>query len=523
MRDRLLIVGWDGADWDILRPLMDRGDSTLSSMVADGATAGLLSTIPYQSWSAWSTFLTGLGPAGHGVYDFVERDPTRPEARVPVSSRSIKARTFLQFLSDAGHEVRAANIPVTFPPFPLRGRIISGVAIPPDSEYVLPADWARELDRTAPFPVNGMEWMRFGDHPDRLVAEAKFFVERRTESFLALLEGDWSAAACVYVAPDRLQHPFGAYLLPSHPGYSTSSSSPLGEQIRAVYRLLDEDLARLRQAAGPTTTTVLISDHGFRPITRMANLRQTLAEMGFAVPARMAGNLSSLRRSRWVRALAARPTGRAIRRRVTPPTVDWSRSVAYDSATGWGVSVNLKGREPKGIVDPNDYERVVEDLRLALLAYRDPATGSPIAAQVHRREDLFDGPYASLSPDLIVEPTELMAFGPGKSLSWDTEWPTGTHRRRGVLVASGGRTSPSDLGDRHLADVTATALAFFGLHGPGEGRAIPEISGAEESETTDVIPGSEIPALAWDDVPGPATEQEEEHISQHLRDLGYIE
>ena len=85
MRDRLLIVGWDGADWDILRPLMDQGElPTLSSMVEEGATADLLSTIPYQSWSAWSTFLTGLGPAGHGVYDFVERDPTHPERRVPV-------------------------------------------------------------------------------------------------------------------------------------------------------------------------------------------------------------------------------------------------------------------------------------------------------------------------------------------------------------------------------------------------------------------------------------------------------
>jgi predicted AlkP superfamily phosphohydrolase/phosphomutase len=525
VRDRLLVVGWDGADWDILRPLMDRGDlPTLSAMVAEGATADLLSTIPYQSWSAWSTFLTGVGPAGHGVYDFVERDPTRPESRVPVSSRSIRVRTFLKILSDAGHEVRAGNIPVTFPPIPLRGRIISGVAIPPGAEYVRPADWAEELDRTAPFPVNGMEWMRFGDRPERLVAEARSFVERRTNSFLALLEGQWSAAVCVYVAPDRLQHPFGAFLLPSHPKYASASSSPLGEQIRAVYRVLDEDLARLRDAAGPTTTTVLISDHGFRPITRMASLQQTLADLGFTVPARMAGNLWSLRRSRWVRSIANHPAARAIRRRVTPAAIEWSRSVAYDSATGWGVSVNLIGREPKGIVEPRDMDRVVEDIRLALLSYGDPSTGLPVAARVHRREDLFDGPYSSLSPDLVVEPTDMLAFGPGTSAFWDTEWPTGTHRRRGVLVAAGGRAAPSDLGERHLADVTATALAFFGLHPPGEGRAIEEISGVEGgSHTPEDAPGTGAPTSEWGDTAGPATEHEEQHVAQHLRDLGYIE
>jgi hypothetical protein len=90
-------------------------------------------------------------------------------------------------------------------------------------------------------------------------------------------------------------------------------------------------------------------------------------------------------------------------------------------------------------------------------------------------------------------------------------------------VASGGRTETSDLGERHLADVPATVLAYFGLQRLGEGRAISEISGAEEPGTIQVDSGTESPPPAWGEVPAPATEQEEEHIAQHLRDLGYIE
>ena len=129
MRQRVLVVGWDGADWEIVDDLLARGLlPNLESMLAHGGRGTLLSTIPSHSWAAWSSFLTGCNPAGHGVWDFVERDPTDPDRRVPVSSTSIRRPTFLDQLSAAGIEVRAANIPVTFPAWDINGRMISGVA-----------------------------------------------------------------------------------------------------------------------------------------------------------------------------------------------------------------------------------------------------------------------------------------------------------------------------------------------------------------------------------------------------------
>src|SRR5437588_4513599 len=106
MTDRLLIVGWDGADWEILDDLLSRDLlPNVRQMIRGGFRTDLASTIPAHSWAAWPTFLTGLHPAGHGVFDFVERDPRDPQRHVPATSMSIRASTFLEMLSDAGVEV----------------------------------------------------------------------------------------------------------------------------------------------------------------------------------------------------------------------------------------------------------------------------------------------------------------------------------------------------------------------------------------------------------------------------------
>ena len=252
MRQRVLVVGWDGADWEVVDDLLARGLlPNLGAAIDQGGRGTLLSTIPHHSWAAWSSFLTGSHPAGHGVWDFVERDPTDPDRRVPVSSTSIRRPTFLDQLSGAGLEVRAANIPVTYPAWEVKGRMIGGVAVPRGAAFVTPKDFAAELESRAPFPLNGLEWTRFREEPDTLVAEGRRLVERRTASFEVLLEGSWDVAVCVFVAPDRLQHPLGAYLLPSHPRHDEVEGADLAEALRGVYAAVDEALGRLRRAAGP--------------------------------------------------------------------------------------------------------------------------------------------------------------------------------------------------------------------------------------------------------------------------------
>jgi len=519
MSERLLIIGWDGADWEILDDLMHFGClPNIESMLQGGARGTLLSTIPDHSWAAWSTFLTGLNPGGHGVFDFVERDPVEPQRRIPVSSGSIKAETFFERLSRAGHEIRAANVPVTYPPFQIRGRMISGITIPHGQTFVYPRDFGPELERRAPFPTNGMEWTQFRDHPQDLIDEARSFIERRTASFEVLLEGNWKVATCVYIASDRLQHAFGAYLLPTHPDHARLRDTPLAASIRDVYRLLDHQIERLREAAGPETTAVLISDHGFGPVNRASNLNQVLCKLGMATPTRTGGATTSLRRSALWRTLGTRSIGYAIKRRArAPATLDWSKTMAYRSSHGGGVSINLKGREVKGIVDARDYERVRQEVREALLGFKDAGGDSPVA-EVLLREELYSGDHIDLAPDLLVRPTSLWTLTYTDAAASVTDWPTGDHRRTGVVLAAGGRTMPGELGQRDLADMSATALAFCGVPASAQnGSAIEEIAG--RSDGNGRVPSTREQRRQTQAL----TQQDENQIADHLRNLGYIE
>lgn len=518
---RLLIIGWDGADWNILNVLMAEGYlPQLTSLVDEGASGLLESVIPSHSWAAWPTFLTGMDPAGHGVFDFVERDPSQPGRRVPVTSGSIKATSFLEHLSNAGREVRAGNIPVAYPPIKVKGRMISGVAVPPGAQCVYPPEWAEELDRRAPFPVNGLEWVNSENEPEALLQEARSLIEQRTSSFEVLLEGTWDAAACVYVEPDRLQHAFGAYVLPEHPDHAELSRTKLGESIREIYRLLDSCTRRLIEKAGHDTTVLLVSDHGFRPISRQLNLDGLLKHIGFASSARSAGATTALRRSSAAKLLKRTKLVNPLRQRVRmPSTLDWSQTRAYKATTGGGVSLNLKGREPQGTVEPEDYERVRSELSSALLGFVDSKTGEHPISETLPRETLYDGPYLHLAPDLFVRSNALWGLSTGgknSALTSDISWPTGRHRRSGIVVARGSHIAPGRLGTHYLHDVAPTALAFFGLRAESsDGHPIAEISGA----TGDEVTVQESGTRRTDDL----TDEERQQIADHLRDLGYIE
>jgi predicted AlkP superfamily phosphohydrolase/phosphomutase len=490
----------------------------LKALIGDGVRGVLDSTIPSHSWAAWTTFLTGLNPGDHGIFDFVERRPGQLGKRIPVTSSSISTRTFLEVLSDNGHEVRAANIPVTFPVIPVRGRMIGGCAVPPGAEFVYPSDWARELASKHPFPTNGLEWAQAKGDPAALVAEALELVVRRTDSYDELLTGDWKVAVCVYVEPDRLQHPLGAYLLPTHPDHSRLVDSSLGEALRQLYQTLDAQIERLRALAGPEATTVFMSDHGFRPVTRTANLDLMLAELGFSERARGAPVKKAVRRSSLARRFKQSRAGDALRRRVRPPsTIDWDSTIAYKSAMGGGVSINVKGREPRGIVSANDYERVLAEVKQALLEFRDPQEGGSPVARVLTKEELYHGRFQDVAPDLFVLPSDLWTLAHTDRLTDYTDWPTGAHRHAGVLAAAGGRAATGGLARHDIFDVSASALAFAGISVRGlDGKPIPEIVGsASATNAVPIVPverrGEEL------------SSDEQEHIARHLHDLGYIE
>src|SRR3954452_20163258 len=151
MANRALVVGWDGADWEILDPLLAAGElPTVRALVERGRKGVSRSCMPSHSWAAWPTFLTGRDPGGHGVFDILEYRPGASR-RLPVSSKSILAPTWPERLSEAGRTNLVAHVPLTYPPPEIKGVAIAGGVIPQGSPSSPPADAGPRLG----WPING--------------------------------------------------------------------------------------------------------------------------------------------------------------------------------------------------------------------------------------------------------------------------------------------------------------------------------------------------------------------------------
>src|SRR5205814_9760403 len=136
---RVILIAWDGADWRILDPLLEEGAlPNLQGLIDRGQKDVLRSTVPTHSWAAWPSFLTGVDPVDHGVYDILEVVPGTHKA-YPVTYRSIGARTFLDDLTEAGRSMLLLDVPLTFPPPEIRGTLAAGGVLPKGRPTTVPA------------------------------------------------------------------------------------------------------------------------------------------------------------------------------------------------------------------------------------------------------------------------------------------------------------------------------------------------------------------------------------------------
>jgi len=525
--NRVLVIGWDGADWRILDPLLGRGIlPNLAALIRRGGRAVLRSTVPTHSWAAWPSFLTGVDPDEHGVYDILEtrRGATRQH---PVSFRSIRERTFLHDLTEAAIETVMVNVPLTAPPPKISGKLVAGGVLPKGRPYTYPESLAGELERAGvPFPINGMSWTTFPHRPEPFLQEVGALIRARQRATEHLLDSsDWRVGVAVFVAPDRVQHCLNEYVSNDHPDYAERSREPLAEKVRDVYRLLDEGLGRLVERADDGDLVLFMSDHGMQSCTGTVNMDRLLERLGlleFSASNAIFGPMQ------WgkVRSIARKLYDTlGLHGRVSlPQAVNWSKTQAYTSirSTGQGVNVNLRGRESDGIVDPADFERTRDEVAQRLLAFSDPRTGTRPVARAVRREEAFRGSYADEAPDLLLDPAPLYMLTHARLAVEPADWSSGDHRIEGVLAAAGPAVASGGLPDGpRLVDLAPTILAAAGAPASVHhtGRVLTELVGAAAGSRA---AAAAVPAPDADTSSG-LDEHEEEEVEEHLRGLGYLE
>lgn len=539
---KALVIGLDGATFRVLTPLMAAGYMpNLKRLLAGSAQGPLASTVPPITALAWSTFMTGNDPGRHGLLSW--QGPLNERFERPwVSGQAIAGTKLWHILGQEGLRTCVYNVPVTYPPEPLNGVMVSGLLTPGiDAPFTYPEplretllsvfpDYQIDIDiqHTERDIQNPTEMVRFLDEACRVT-------QRRGEVLRWLLEREpFDVAVAVFELPDRLQHILWRYIacLPN-----SLDGFPMAEVVRdrllSGFTLLDQELGQLLALLSDDAYTILLSDHGFGPIDTMVHLNHWLAAQGWlAFDRRRAGSRELLRRAgrlfrRWL------PASMMRRARASFPvlqTLDWTRTVAYAGLPSeCGIFLNVQGREPAGIVAPGEYDRRREEIIAGLLAWQDPRTGASVIRAAHRREALYHGPYVERAPDIVLEfaPGYHVAYRPfrGNILEDVSHLPWGFHERAGIFAIAGpGVWSGADLREAHIRDVLPTVLYALDLPIPTglDGRVLAEVFTPAHRRERPIRYTEALPA-APTGIQGDFTSVEADKLASRMRGLGYLE
>lgn len=366
-RRRTVVIGIDGTPHSFLEKHVARGDfPQLRRILQGGELRRMNSVQPCISSVAWSTYMTGVNPAKHRIFGFIDRKPNPFELFIPMASH-MAAKTLWRILSEEGKRVAVMNVPVTYPPAPVNGILIGcflgtdvlKIAYPKELGTQL-KEWDYRIDADADLGRKDKE---------AFFQDLNITLERRWETARRLYEQEpWDFFQLHIMETDRINHFLWEQYESGDPTYTG--------RFLDFYRRVDELLGEFYDRSQNEADFIVLSDHGFCSVKKEVYVNQWLEEKGY-LQLQGGAPKSIMEMSPETRAYSLIP-GR--------------------------IFLNLEGREQKGSVSKSAAEALKTELASALLEMTDPDDGSKIIKKVFRREDLYSGPFFEEAADLIAVP-----------------------------------------------------------------------------------------------------------------------
>lgn len=286
-KPKVLLIGWDGADWEHIDPLLEAGlMPTLDGLINRGVMGNLATLEPVLSPMLWNSVATGKLPAKHGIHGFVEPDPVNGGMR-PYASTSRKVKAVWNILTQSGLKSNIIGWWASHPAEPIDGCIVTShfnstrfspgagfLTMPGTIHPQEKSDFLAQF-RVFPHELTHEHVMPFIPHADRLDQENDPLVQgfgrilsscASTHAVAtAVMETEpWDFMAIYYDAIDHFCHGFMQFHPPRMEHVPEERFELYKDVVTGAYRFHDMMLERLLSLAGPDTTVVLCSDHGFQ-------------------------------------------------------------------------------------------------------------------------------------------------------------------------------------------------------------------------------------------------------------------
>ena len=481
---RFLVLGLDGATFDLLDPWMASGELPfLRSMVERGTAAPLASVFPAKTIPAWYSFATGLDPGRLGIYGFTEPDGGPGKSKIVQTFRPAEA--FWDQLSRHGSTVGVVNFPLRAG-YPLNGFVLPGMLT--DRPPTYPDDLRSGLESSLGEPLlpelppyrdaDRAAWLGLATHGvEQRGRSAEVLVDRYHPEFLFVL----------FRETDRIQH--------QHWSELERPFDQVPADLQTFWRTVDSACQRIdaafRAAGGPSVTLVL-SDHGAGAARSEFFTNRWLADHGYL----KFSNGGVRRRRRAVsRLLLLTDRVPGVRRMVRPvidhlrhspkaarltktvagestfeemaDRIDWTKTVAFSYPVPEAIYLNRYNPT----LSPSEGEGIVREIREKLGRFEGARIEVFEPKEIYREPDLRNAPALLLRIDgMATDPR--MDFGYSKPLLKERPgffYGNGVHRMQGILIAAGdGVPHARSTTPLSLLDVAPTILEGMGIHPPDE-------------------------------------------------------
>jgi len=497
---RLLLIGVDGATLDLINLWIDDLPN-FAQLLKGGAWGRLESTPDQNSAASWSSIVTGKNPGKHGIFWFVEYKEGSYDYRY-INASYRDGKTLWRLLSEAGKRVGAINVPISYPAEEVNGFVISGIDCPgiEDPRFTYPPELSEEIRKEVGEYIiePGIpSFVTAGRLEEGVTRLHQTVAQRLAVTKYLMRARPWEFFMVVFTSPDSAQHFYWKYMEPEGFEVSPKEVEKYQDTIRNVYRQVDQALGELLALAGEDCNVLVVSDHGGTAATGRSRFLARWLEAIGVLKYKERGALDSLQGKAkqlcfdtlaWGYRQIDKRFGREFKLRlarlfprlrerieihISYGEIDWPATKAYTDARRPNIWINLRGRQPQGIVEPcEEYERVRDYIIERLMAARDTRTGLPLAEAVLRREEAYHGRHVPKAPDLVIQWMEK-AHLDRADLGEETSGVLGEERKRTIFFRG-----PVTISGGHAK------YGVIFMRGPGVKQGV-EITGAK---VTDVAP-----------------------------------
>lgn len=542
--NKVFVIGLDGGAYDLVHPWVKRGLlPAFKRLMTEGIGGNLTVELPPGTVPNWPSFMTGRNAGKHGVIHWFTHHHDFSDWSI-ISSRSIKEKPFWEVLGDYGKKSIIMNVPVTYPPTPLNGLMITGLLTPASADnFTYPSELRSEIEaKVGKYTVYPGEI--YGDgKEEKFLASLMESMDMRFKTSLYLMDRyAWDVFTLVFSETDMIQHAFWKFTDPKHPQYNEKLAALYHDGIFKVYEKIDHLLSEYMKILDKNTTILLMSDHGGAPFYEKFYTNNWLRKQGFLTLKKSPWSLVKYSLFKcgftmqnlykfvmktglvnWIKFAARNESAEGLIRQtfLSYKDIDWDKTAAF--AFGGFGQIYLK----KDLSDGRSFETLRDTIIERLEEVRIPS-GGPFIDRIYKKEELYTGPNADAFPDIVfipttgyVDPGDFEFFS--NRIFDDAVGGSGTHSPFGLFLIWGNnvKTGGTFRGAR-IHDIAPTLLYLTDTPVPSDmdGRVLVETLNEAWVDQHPVLYTSSESEVAHE---RPTYDkEEEEEIKKRLKGLGYI-